>query len=110
MKQQTKGDKMTENFTQEELSLIQNDERAVKTAATVALKNSQTLDILNAKVDTLGVTTVRQAKDNVSTLEIVKQNKKQLIPCIKTNKSQTNHWVMWKVLLMTCLTWTTRTV
>ena len=89
MKQQTKGDKMTENFTQEELSLIQNDERALKTAATVTLKNSQTLDILNAKVDTLGVTTVRQAKDNVSTLEIVKQNK-ETIDTVYQNQQESN--------------------
>lgn len=89
MKQQTKGDKMTENFTQEELSLIQNDERALKTAATVVLKNSQTLDILNAKVDTLGVTTVRQAKDNVSTLEIVKQNK-ETIDTLYQNQQESN--------------------
>lgn len=89
MKQQTKGDKMTENFTQEELSLIQNDERALKTAATVVLKNSQTLDILNAKVDTLGVTTVRQAKDNVSTLEIVKQNK-ETIDTVYQNQQESN--------------------
>ena len=80
---------MTENFTQEELSLIQNDERALKTAATVVLKNSQTLDILNAKVDTLGVTTVRQAKDNVSTLEIVKQNK-ETIDTLYQNQQESN--------------------
>ena len=81
---------MTENFTQEELSLIQNDERALKTAATVVLKNSQTLDILNAKVDTLGVTTVRQAKDNVSTLEIVKQNK-ETIDTLYQNQQPEQH-------------------
>lgn len=69
---------MTENFTQEDLSLIQNDEKALKTAATVALKNNQTLGILNAKVDTLGVTTVRQAKDSISTLETIKQNKETI--------------------------------
>lgn len=65
---------MTENFTHEELSIITNGEKAFKTAATVVLKNSQTLNILNAKVDTLGVTTVRQAKDNVSTLQTIKKN------------------------------------
>ena len=80
---------MTENFTQEELSLIQNDEKALKTAATVALKNSQTLGVLNAKVDTLGVTTVRQAKDNVSTLEIIKHNK-ETIDTLYQNQQESN--------------------
>lgn len=53
---------MTEQFTNKELKDISLNEKTLKAAATVAIHTSQKLENLDVKIDTIGVSTIKQIK------------------------------------------------
>ena len=85
----TEQTQILDQLTEQEKEQFGKNQEATKTAAMVGIRNSQMLENLIAKVDTIGVTSVRQAKKQAESYEIIKANQAQLNDVVEVTKTTT---------------------